>query len=102
MPLLGAEPVVGLDGEVDSLAVHGPMPAAAGCAATRAEEFRRLAERIRSWLDAGIEPQAIGVAARSASLVREAREALKADGIMTVPLAAGAARRPSGSAPCTR
>lgn len=32
------------------------------------------------------EPQAIGVAARSASLVREAREALKADGIMTVPL----------------
>ena len=54
--------------------------------ATRAEEFGLLAERIRSWLALGIEPQAIGVTARSASLVREAREALKADGIMTVSL----------------
>ena len=54
--------------------------------ATRAEEFALLAERIRSWLATGIEPHAIGVAARSASLVREAREALKADGIMTASL----------------
>jgi superfamily I DNA/RNA helicase len=90
VPLLGADPVVGLDGEVDSLLgyrspIRGQRPQLE-VAATRAEEFAVLAERIRSWLSAGIEPRAIGVAARSASLVREAREALKADDIMTVPL----------------
>ena len=90
VPLLGADPVVGLDGEVDSLLgyrspMRGQRPRLE-VAATRAEEFAVLAERIRSWLGAGIVLQAIGVAARSASLVREAREALKADGIMTVPL----------------
>ena len=90
VPLLGADPVVGLDGEVDSLLgyrspMRGQRPQLE-VAATRAGEFAVLAERIRSWLSTGIEPQAIGVAARSASLVREAREALKADGIMTVPL----------------
>ena len=90
VPLLGADPVVGLDGEVDSLLgyrspMRGQRPQLE-VAATRAEEFAVLAERIRSWLSAGIEPRAIGVAARSASLVREAREALKADDITTVPL----------------
>ena len=90
VPLLGADPVVGLDGEVDSLLgyrspMRGQRPQLE-VAATRAEEFAALAERIRSWLSAGIEPRAIGVAARSASLVREAREALKADDIVTVPL----------------
>ena len=90
VPLLGADPVVGLDGEVDSLLgyrspMRGQRPRLA-VAATRAEEFAVLAETIRSWLGAGIVLQAIGVAARSASLVREAREALKAAGIMTVPL----------------
>lgn len=88
--LLGTEPVTGLDGEVDSLIgyrspMHGPPPRLRA-AATRAEEFSHLAEQIRSWLAAGIEPQAIGVTARSASLVREAREALRASGIMTIPL----------------
>ena len=90
VPLLGADPVVGLDGEVDSLLgyrspMRGQRPRLA-VAATRAEEFAVLAETIRSWLGTGIVLQAIGVAARSASLVREAREALNADGIMTVPL----------------
>jgi hypothetical protein len=88
--LLGTEPVTGLDGEVDSLVgyrspMHGPPPRLRA-AATRAQEFGHLAEQIRSWLAAGIEPQAIGVTARSAGLVREAREALKASGIMTIPL----------------
>ena len=88
--LLGTEPVTGLDGEVDSLLnyrspMHGPAPLLR-MTATRAEEFGLLADQIRSWLAVGIEPQAIGVTARSASLVREARETLKADGIMTVPL----------------
>ncbi|MGH3264670.1 MAG: 3'-5' exonuclease, partial [Trebonia sp.] len=88
--LLGTEPVTGLDGEVDSLLgyqspMHGPLPRLR-TAATRSEEFAHLAEQVRAWLALGIEPQAIGVTARSASLVREAREALKADGLMTVPL----------------
>ncbi len=90
VPLLGTDPVTGLDGEVDCLLgyrspMHGPHPRYQ-TAATRSEEFGQLAERIRSWLAAGIEPQAIGVTARSASLVREARETLKTDGIMTTPL----------------
>jgi superfamily I DNA/RNA helicase len=90
VPLLGADPVVGLDGEVDSLLgyrspTRGQRPQLA-VAATRAEEFALLAGRIRSWLNTGIEPRAIGVAARLASLVREAREALVAEGIMTAPL----------------
>jgi len=90
VPLLGTEPVTGLDGEVDSLLgyrspMRGPRPERR-VTATRAEEFNFLTERVRSWLSAGIEPHAIGVAARSASLVREARTALKADGIMTVSL----------------
>ena len=90
VPLLGTDPVVGLDGEVDSLLgyrspMHGPRPERRVTTA-RAQEFHFLAERLRSWLAAGIEPHAIGVAARSAGLVREARQALKADGIATVSL----------------
>ncbi len=90
VPLLGTEPVTGLDGEVDSLLgyrspMRGPRPERQ-VTATRAEEFNFLTERVRSWLSDGIEPHAVGVAARSASLVREAREALKAAGIMTVSL----------------
>jgi AAA domain/UvrD-like helicase C-terminal domain len=90
VPLLGTDPVTGLDGEVDYLLgyrspMHGPCPRYQ-LAATRPEEFGQLADRIRAWLAAGIEPQAIGVTARSAGLVREARETLKADGIMTTPL----------------
>jgi superfamily I DNA/RNA helicase len=90
MPLLGTDPVTGLDDEAASLLgyrspMHGQRPRVR-MAATRAEEFALLTERIRSWLAAGIEPHAIGVAARSASLVREAREALKAEGIETAAL----------------
>ena len=90
VPLLGAEPVTGMDDEVDSLAgyrspMHGPAPRLR-MAAARAEELGWLAEQVRSWLVLGIEPQVIGVTARSAELVREAREFLAADGIMTSPL----------------
>ena len=90
VPLLGAEPATGLDGEANSLLgyrspLRGQRPQLRA-AATRAEEFDFLTERIRSWLASGIEAQAIGVTARSASLVREAREALRADGIATASL----------------
>jgi UvrD/REP helicase N-terminal domain/UvrD-like helicase C-terminal domain len=92
VPLLGTEPVTGMDGEVDSLAgyrspVHGAPPRLR-VAANRSQEFGWLAEQVRSWLALGIEPSAIGVTARSADLVREAREALKAAGIVTTPLSA--------------
>ncbi|HEX3490717.1 MAG TPA: UvrD-helicase domain-containing protein [Streptosporangiaceae bacterium] len=90
VPLLGAEPVTGLDDEVDSLLgyrspTRGQRPQLA-MAVSRAGEFAALAGRIRGWLNTGIEPPAIGVAARSAGLARQAREALQADGIITVPL----------------
>jgi superfamily I DNA/RNA helicase len=90
VPLLGTEPVTGLDGEANSLLgyrspMRGQRPQLRA-AATRAEEFDFLIERIRSWLASGIEAQAIGVTARSASLVREAREALLADGVTTASL----------------
>ena len=90
LPLLGADPVTGLDGEADSLLgyrspMHGPRPQA-WQAASRTEEFGLLAERVRSWLSAGLEPHAIGVTARSAALIHEAREALKAAGVATASL----------------
>jgi len=90
MPLLGSDPVTGLDGEADSLIgyrspMHGQRPQIRP-AATRGEEFSSLAKRVRSWLAAGFEPGAIGIAARSARLVREAREALLADGIATTSI----------------
>src|SRR5581483_1860492 len=84
----------GLDGEVDALlGYRSPMrgqPPLRRRAATRAEEFAQLGGQIRSWLAAGIEPQAIGVAARSADLVHEARQALKAGGIPTAALSSRA------------
>ena len=90
VPLLGPDPATGLDGEVDSLlGYRSPMrgePPQVRAATSRAEEFAFLAERVGAWLDTGIEPHAIGVAARSASLAREARENLKADGITTSSL----------------
>ena len=87
MPLLGSDPVTGLDGEVDSLLgyrspLRGQRPQVRR-AATRDEEFALLSGRIRSWLAAGIEPGAIGITARSAALVRESRAALTSAGIGT-------------------
>jgi hypothetical protein len=90
MPLLGSDPVTGLDGEVDSLLgyrspLHGQRPLVRR-AATRDQEFVLLSGRVRSWLAAGIEPGAIGITARSAALVREAREALSAAGVGTTSI----------------
>ena len=90
VPLLGTAPVTGMDDEVDSLIgyrspMHGPLPRLR-VASNRAQEFGWLAEQVRSWLARGLEPQAIGVTARSAELVRETRSALEAGGIITSPL----------------
>jgi hypothetical protein len=90
MPLLGSDPVTGLDGEVDSLLgyrspLHGQRPLVRR-AATRDQEFILLSGRVRSWLAAGIEPGAIGITARSAALVRDAREALSSAGVDTTSI----------------
>jgi superfamily I DNA/RNA helicase len=61
-------------------------------AATRQEELATLAERISAWLASGIEPSAIGVAARSSSLAHQASDALKAAGIPILALAAQGAK----------
>jgi superfamily I DNA/RNA helicase len=90
VPLLGSAPVTGLDGETDSLLgyrapMHGRRPEVHG-SATRQEELTALAERIHAWLDSGIEAHAIGVAARSGHGAKQAREALRVQGISTLAL----------------
>ena len=90
VPLLGVALVTGLDGEADTLLgyrspMHGRRPEVRQ-AATREEELTALTKRIHTWLDAGIEPHAIAVAARTSYLARDARDALKAAGIRTVSL----------------
>lgn len=54
----------------------------------REEELKALTERLRGWIAGGIEPHAIGVAARSAYLAKQAREALESAGIATARLGA--------------
>jgi superfamily I DNA/RNA helicase len=61
-------------------------------AATRADELAALARRIRSWLDSGIEAHAIGVAARSGTVVKAVRDALRSAGIATLALSTQSAR----------
>ena len=92
VPLLGKAPVTGLDDQVDSLVgywspMHGRRPEVHS-SQTREDELTDLVGRVRGWLSEGIEPDAIGVAARAAYLAKKARETLEADGISTVSLAA--------------
>jgi superfamily I DNA/RNA helicase len=92
VPLLGMNPVTGLDDEVDTLLgyhspVHGSRPELRA-AASRDEEIAALTDRVLFWLNAGIEPHAIGIAARSRSLAGLAREALKAQRLPTLAPAA--------------
>jgi len=58
-------------------------------ASTREEKLANLTLRIRTWLDSGIEPHAIGVAARTDYVARDARDVLKGAGIPTLSLATG-------------
>jgi superfamily I DNA/RNA helicase len=91
VPLLGQAPVTGLDGTIDSLAgyrspMHGRRPEIRS-ARTREDELTGLVQRVRGWLSEGIEPHAIGVAARATYLAKQASAALEADGIPVVSLA---------------
>ena len=92
VPALGKASVTGLDDEADTLAgyrspLHGRRPKIVGTR-TREAEYDALVRHVTAWRDAGIEPHAIGVAARSNWLVREAAAALNAVGIPTVSLSA--------------
>ena len=94
VPLLGQAPVTGMDGQADSLTgywspMHGRRPVVHSSQA-REDELSDLVKQVRGWLSEGIEPHAIGVAARAAYLAKQAREALEAKGIPTVSLAAKA------------
>ncbi|KAB1160099.1 AAA family ATPase [Micromonospora sp. AMSO12t] len=75
----------GLDDRPDNLRgyrspMHGQRPVVSTCQ-DRDTEWWELVERVNSWLDAGVEPTAIGVAARSVQLAHQARSALTAAGI---------------------
>jgi superfamily I DNA/RNA helicase len=96
VPSLGKTPVTGLDDEADSLAgyrspLHGGQPEV-HAAVSRDAELAALAEHVQDWIDDGIEPHAIGIAARSGWLAKQASAALAAAGIPTVSLAAKSAR----------
>lgn len=90
VPTLGHASVTGLDDEADTLSgyqspLHGGRPEVFG-AATREAELSALVERVLAWQEEGIEPNAIGVAARAGYLVKQAAEALGAAGIPSAPL----------------
>ncbi len=90
VPTLGKAAFSGLDDEADTLTgyrspMHGRRPMIRG-AMTRDGELAALVARIRHWQDEGIEPHAIGVAARAGYLFKQAAAALAAAGIPTAPL----------------
>jgi superfamily I DNA/RNA helicase len=89
---LGMGPIAGLDDEADTLDGYrsprnGRRPKVIP-ASTREAELAALVRQVRSWLDDGIEPHAIGVAARSGHVHRAASTELSRAGIPTVSLSA--------------
>ncbi|MFD0851215.1 UvrD-helicase domain-containing protein [Actinomadura adrarensis] len=83
--VLAGEEIQDLDGGTDSLRgfrsdMHGPTPELVGTA-TKTDELRTLTAKVRTWLNAGVEPGEIGVAARSGPLAQEAARALEQAGI---------------------
>jgi superfamily I DNA/RNA helicase len=92
VPALGKSPVTGLDDETDTLAgyrspLHGRRPKVVG-ARTREAEYDALVRQVMAWRAEGIEPHAIGVAARSNWMAKEAGVVLQAAGLGTVSLSA--------------
>jgi superfamily I DNA/RNA helicase len=88
--------VTGLDDEADTLAgyrspLHGRRPKVVA-ARTREAEYEALVRHVTAWREQGIEPHAIGVAARSNWIVKEAAAALGAAGLRTVSLSAKASK----------
>jgi len=92
VPALGKASVTGLDDEADTLAgyrspLHGRRPKIVA-ARTREAEHEALVRHVTAWRDEGIEPHAIGIAARSNWMGKEAAAALNAAGIPTASLSA--------------
>lgn len=72
--VLSGDLMVGLDGHDDTLrgyrsVTHGATPVVAAHT-DRDSELDALIERVGTWLEQGVEPHAIGIAARTGSLVR--------------------------------
>ncbi|WP_433700833.1 UvrD-helicase domain-containing protein [Nocardiopsis sp. CA-288880] len=89
--VLGTAPVEGFDGVRSHLAdytspLRGRTPVLRAHP-TEAEEFADLARVVSEWLEAGVEPGTIAVAARTDALVRQVRESLGTAGIATCGLA---------------
>ncbi|MQY09474.1 3'-5' exonuclease [Actinomadura macrotermitis] len=84
----GLAPAQGLNDSAETLdgyrsPMHGRRPLLRECATSDAE-LNELAQQVRRWLDAGVEPGSIGVAARYKKLAQKAAERLGADGIKTI------------------
>ncbi|HEX6498462.1 MAG TPA: UvrD-helicase domain-containing protein [Micromonosporaceae bacterium] len=78
--VLSGDAAVGLDDETDTLrgyrsVTHGLAPVLSAHAG-RDSELDALVEQVGTWLDQGVEPHAIGVAARTGQLVRTVTAAL--------------------------
>lgn len=94
VPLLGDMPADGLDGDPDVLSGYraprsGRRPVIRHFD-DRMDELAALVERVRVWLGEGVEPHAIGIAARTTSLVRQITAELSAARIPTVSPTAAA------------
>lgn len=94
--VLRGERIDDMNEELETLAgcrseVHGNAPVLQG-APTRSAEMEHLVATVRGWLEDGVEPDQIGVAARSGQLVGDAVAALSSAGVPAMSLAKRAAR----------
>lgn len=83
--LLTGETFDDLDEGADTLigyrsSLHGPPPTLAGYG-TRGEELAALVEAVKDWIGAGVDPAAIGVAARTRDVLPAVEEALENAGL---------------------
>jgi superfamily I DNA/RNA helicase len=86
LSLLAGERYDDLDAGTDTLAgyrseLHGPAPTIQGFA-SRVAEAEALASAVRAWMDGGVEPGSIAVAARTWAPLDNVRKALNAVGIL--------------------
>lgn len=90
VPTLGGDVIEALGDEAESLAgyrslLHGRRPSYRSYD-TRQDELDGLVSQVRRWLDDGVEPDAIGVAARDKTIGDPASAALQHAGIETTDL----------------
>ena len=91
VPVLGTAAVEGFDGVRSRLVDYGsPLRGrrpTVGAFSSRGDELSALARTVSAWLEGGVEPNAIGVAARTDALARQAVSALGDAGVGTCALA---------------